>query len=498
MNCLHCGSEKIRKNGIRNNQQRIRCAQCGGSSNIEIASVVDKKIDVAGVKRYVITSCQNNADIHVNFLRALRSYCDINSAELLIVPILYRPTEFEKIEYNIPEDIQYEMVNFKKQLHDEVFVMGKFNFLPTTVNPLSGLESLSKGATLIVPSPQLRMKSSAVSATRHPAILHTTGAISRPEYANTKIGEKAKFNHSYSAVLIEIDSDNDFHIRALVGDNITGDFIDLGTEYFHSGGQVFAGSVAIVTGDEHAIFGSPEVEAATYTAPDSMVNVMQPSFVIRHDVLDMYSGSHHHKNDSIKSVGKYYFGLNSVEDEIKLTTDYLKRTSGNYFSVIVPSNHNDHLTKWLSTVNIKDEPWNAIFYHKLMYNTLVSLEKTETGVSHTDPFKLVCGWNGVERVKFLRSGESFRISDIELGAHGHEGKNGSRGSINQYSDLSSKYVIGHSHTPGIISGAYQVGTSSKLKLEYTSGPSSWMNTHCICYRNGKRQLVSVINGKWHA
>jgi hypothetical protein len=501
MNCLHCESSNTRLNGIRNGKQRVRCLDCGKSFSSEIeASALEPLVPVEGdIRRYVITACQNNAEVHTDFLKTLRKYCDINNAELLIVPILYRPTDFEVVEFNIPKNIKHEFVNFKKQIHNEVFVMGKFNFLPTTVNPLSGLESLSKGATLIVPSPQLRMKSSAVSATRHPAILHTTGAISRPEYANTKIGEKAKFNHSYSAVLIEVDSDNDFHIRTLVGENVSGDFIDIGYEYsYKKDAPEFVGAVSLVTGDEHAIFGSPEVECATYTDDTSIVKTLKPTFVVRHDVLDMYSGSHHHKNDAIKTVGKYYFGLNSVEDELKVTIEYLKRTSGPFFSIIVPSNHTDHLTKWLTTVNIKDEPWNAIFYHKMMYSVLSTLEKTETGIGHADPFKLACEWGGVENVKFLKHGESFRVSDIELGSHGHEGKNGSRGSINQYSDLSSKYVIGHSHTPGIISGAYQVGTSSKLKLEYTSGPSSWINTHCLCYNNGKRQLINIINGKWRA
>jgi hypothetical protein len=82
--------------------------------------------------------------------------------------------------------------------------------------------------------------------------------------------------------------------------------------------------------------------------------------------------------------------------------------------------------------------------------------------------------------------------------HGDKGASGQRGSIAGFSNLVDKVVVGHSHTPGIIGGAYQVGTSSRLKLDYTSGPSSWMNTHCLVYTSGKRQLINVINGKWKA
>jgi hypothetical protein len=35
-----------------------------------------------------------------------------------------------------------------------------------------------------------------------------------------------------------------------------------------------------------------------------------------------------------------------------------------------------------------------------------------------------------------------------------------------------------------------------LKAEYTSGPSGWLNTHCVIYPNGKRSLLNIIKGKW--
>jgi len=482
--------------------QRYKCRDCGFNfyEPVENNSVYESRSECRKTKRFVITACQNNTQIRVDFLKSLDNYCIRNEASLLIVPILYRQNEYDHVTYNIPNTINHEIVTKKVRIHDEVYVMGSFNFIPTAVNPLSGLESLSKGDTLIVPSPQLRMKSSAVSPTRHPAILHTTGAISYPEYTNTKVGEKAKFNHSFSAVLVEIDSDNDFHIRALVADK-NGSFVDLGYEYSSdSSTPTFVGAEALVTGDEHAIFTSPEVEAATYSDPFSIVKTLEPRYVVRHDVLDMYSGSHHHRNNSIKTVGKHTFGIDKVEDELKITVDYIKRTNdcGEFETIIVPSNHNDHLTKWLAEVDIKREPWNALFYHKLMYQVLSTLEKTDSGVSHADPFELYCNWNLLERTTFLKPGEGFNIVGVEVGSHGHEGRNGSRGSINQYADMSDKYVIGHSHTPGIISGAYQVGTSSRLKLEYTNGPSSWLNTHCAIYPNGKRQLITIINGKWKA
>lgn len=517
MQCKFCNSKNVIKRGTTATSQRYKCNDCHRWMNVK-SDVLDfcdipplqgkdaqltSLSDVGLPSRFVITSCQNNAGINENFLKSLESYCTHNNAELLIVPIIYRPNDHDEVLFNIPESTNYTMVTNKLRIHNEVFVMGSFNFIPTAVNPLQGLESLSKGDTLIVPSPQLRMKSLAVSATRHPAILHTTGAISRPEYSNTKVGEKALFNHSYSAVLVEIDKDNDFHIRVLNADD-DGVFYDIGHKYFPDGTEFFEGIEALVTGDEHAIFADPDVMNATYLNDDSMSNYLEPKFVVRHDLLDCATISHHTRKDNIKNIGKSIFNANKIEDELAVTVDYLLKTTmriENEFAfenIIVSSNHNDHLTRWFSEIDIKTEPQNAKFYHKYMYKIIDSMVQTETGVDHINPFEQFCKDVGVPRTTFLARDESFAIEDVELGVHSDKGTNGSRGSIQQFANLPSKYVIGHSHTPGIIGGAYQVGTSSYRRLDYTSGLSSWMNTHCLVYANGKRQLINIINKKWKA
>jgi hypothetical protein len=504
--CTSCNSTDIATRSIRltktgEPRQRYQCNDCGKYFTSSVAEVVLAEKKKSKITRYVITACQNNAEIHTEFLENLSNYCSYMDAELLIVPILYRPDDYELLTFKIPESIPHTLVRQRLKIHDEVYVMGSFNFIATSVNPLSGLDALSKGDTLIVPSPQLRMKSLAVSASRHPAILHTTGAISHPEYTSSKVGEKAKFNHSYSAVLVEIDADNDFHIRTLNGDDSTGIFYDIGMK-FTPGESVpmFAGCSTLVTGDEHAMFACPEVEAATYTNKDSIVGTLNPKYVVRGDVLDCFTINHHTRKDTLKNIGKNLFGLNKIEDELRITVDYIKRTTicGNFENILVASNHSDHLTEWLSHIDIKQEPWNAKIYFWLMYNVISSMEKTDVGVSHKNPFQIYCESVNLENTRFLSRDESFKIADVELSMHGDKGANGSKGVITQFANLCDKVVIGHSHTPGIVFGAYQVGTSSKLKLDYTSGPSSWLHTHCVIYSNGKRQLINIINGKWRA
>lgn len=127
---------------------------------------------------------------------------------------------------------------------------------------------------------------------------------------------------------------------------------------------------------------------------------------------------------------------------------------------------------------------------------LGSTKMEDGGPSTVDPFSywgrqvLKC------KHRFLARDESFIVKGIELGYHGDRGPNGSRGSRTAYGRIGVKSVIGHSHSPGIRNGCYQVGTNSRLRLGYNSGPSGWLHTDCIVYPNGKRSLLNIIQGKW--
>jgi hypothetical protein len=120
-----------------------------------------------------------------------------------------------------------------------------------------------------------------------------------------------------------------------------------------------------------------------------------------------------------------------------------------------------------------------------------------SGTTYPEPFAY---WGRkhlrADQFRFLERDESYVVAGIELGMHGDKGPNGSRGSARNLARIGVKSVIGHTHSPQIFEGCYQVGTSTKLKLEYTSGPSSWLNTHCVVYASGKRSLINVIKGEW--
>lgn len=453
---------------------------------------------IAGKKRFVITSAQSNTAIDRNFLESINKYCMKNYATLLIVPIRYRnPTSPDQtIEDEYPKEIEEFLFENNIKIHPKLKVLGSLKIAATAEYPLTGLAPISKGDSIVIGHNQLQMTTLPVQANDDPIIMTTTGTISEKNYSASKQGYKAEFNHSASAVVVELDGEMS-HIRHLNFDG-TG-FYDFDIYYSKDGAQHHYNAVtAVITGDEHAIFADPDVKEATY-GPNGLVKRLSPKYIVRHDVLDCYAVSHHHNKNILTKFKKYVTGENDMAKELDATIDFIVETTPKgSTNILVPSNHTDHLTKWLNEADVKNEQWNARLYHWLMYNVLHHIETQKT---IPDPFELYSRKPFVSQdcsVEFVTRSESYKIHDIEVAIHGDRGANGARGSREQFAKLPSKTIVGHSHSPGIEKGCYQVGTSSKIKLEYNDGPSSWMNTHCLIYKNGKRQLVNILKGRWRA
>lgn len=494
--CRYCGSTNTKSYGTRQNsngevKQRFKCKDCNREFSDNGYNKFDTQKELTS-EIIVITSAQNNCDIHHEFFDSLIGYCERRGASLHVIPVKYALYEEDELEWNVPAKYTLtESVKFSRKLR----ILGNISINPTLENPVAGMDYLSKGDSLIIGHPQLQMKTLAVNAVDSSAIIVSTGSCTEPHYSQTKQGEKARFNHSYSAIVVEKDGDQ-FHLRVLNADD-TGGFYDIDGYQIADSFTPITHVEALITGDEHAIFADPHVKNATYLFDDSIVKTLKPSIIVRHDVLDCYSISHHHKHNFFLKYGKFKTGLNDIEAELKITLNHiLATTPPKTTNLIVSSNHHDHLERWLNEADIRNEPWNAKIYHHLMYMMLDNVKIDGDTFSYTQPFELWVNSHNIDSIKFVSRTESEKIFDIEISNHGDVGTNGSRGSLLQYSRLAFKNVIGHSHSPGINKGAYQVGTSSNIKLEYTRGPSSWMHTHCVIYPNGKRQLINILNGRW--
>lgn len=480
--CPSCDSLDLTRNG--------NYKLCNGSTKTRFKCVACSKRFAVSLQpntstRYVITSAVPGADTNQSFFDTLQTYCKVNTAKLLVLGTKNKHhSAYDFVDQYLTSDT----LTFEEH---KVKILGSLHLGASLENPLSGFDAMSKGYSLIVGHPQVQLKTLPRVAEEYPAILTTTGSISTRMYSDTKQGTKSNFNHSMSAVVLELGEGDVFFIRHLNFDEATSSFYDIDKKYSLHEYTPSINATALVTGDEHVEHGDSEVLRATYTNSDSLLKTLSPRFLVRHDVFDGHSISHHHEKDTMMKYHKYVTQKNNVEAELDKTVKYLNDTTPpSSLSVIVQSNHNEHLQKWLNMCDPKTEPWNAKVYHKLMYQ---SLEAIEDGIV-PDAFQLYAEPRLNPNVIFIDRNKGLDIHKISIGIHGDVGANGSRGSRKQFSLLPKKCIVGHSHSPGIEKGCYQVGTSSKLRLEYNKGASSWHHAHCIIHPNGKRQLIFIVKG----
>jgi len=461
---------------------------------------------VTRAKRWVITAAQNNTAVNEDFLTSLEGYCDRNAAQLIVRPIRYRnPANALTPEAGYPEGMWWaeELENYLTDapLEFSKWVAPDIRIPATSGNPLSGLDSRSGEKHAVYAATQLMMRTIPTPQAKLPKILYSTGAVTLANYSTTKSGNLAEFHHSNSAIVVEeCSKTGNIFMRALSWDGES--FIDIDRQYSAATpkGVKAPRWEALIPGDEHAWFMDPSVEKATYAkGSKSMVGTGKPHVIVRHDLLDCYSVSHHHMADGIKLVNKATHGWGNLEKELNDTIDFLNRTTPKGVqNLIVSSNHNDHLSQWLGKGEKGVTPENAVIYHKLMAAVLESASRTDTGVKMDNPFEIYAEGKIKAQAEFLGGTGCYLIKDIDVSQHGHRGPNGSRGSARNLANIGVKSVIGHSHSPNIYRGVHQVGTSSFYNLEYAQGPSSWLHCHCVIHSNGKRQLLPIIDGDWRA
>lgn len=511
--CPSCNSERLKSKGIRTShskkQRRYKCKDCNTHFQVDIEDFKEKDFSVKlieptidfdenydGFNGIVVTSALNDTPTNEKFLKSLFKYCKEKSFKLFVIPIKYLNPSAMNMDKSatwsplVQDYLLRQTVKWKNKFK----IIGDCNIQATATHPLTSIDGLCEGITTIVGHPVVQMKTLPVNDWHNPVILHSTGCVSEKTfYSSTKAGYRASFHHCFGAVAIEFDNDR-FHLRQLFGDK-TGGFADL-DEYWTDKGSKKIEIDALICGDEHVIFGDDKAYNGTFFNEDSIVNVLKPKYIVRHDVLDCHSVSKWHDNDFLtryrKNVGTK---TTSVEEELNKTISHLEKSTPEFAtSLIVSSNHHDHLDQWLNNGSVKHDYINAEIYHFLMWRKLLAIKNGEEERNAFQIYLEDMYSADPDKVRFMKDG--FSLHGILLSEHGAHGPSGAKGSIQNLSRLGEKIVHGHCHSPGIMAGAMAVGTLSKIDLDYTSGATGWIHTNCIIHKNGKRQLVNVIGGKW--
>jgi hypothetical protein len=227
------------------------------------------------------------------------------------------------------------------------------------------------------------------------------------------------------------------------------------------------------------------------------MDTLKPSVQFMHDLID-FEIRNHHNADHYSLFSRHCHTHNSVAQEIEEVGRFLAWARRGYCeTVVVNSNHDNALTRWVKECDYRNDPPNAIFFLECQLRKYQAIRDRES-------FNLVA-WAlnkfdvTPKNVKYLRLDESYVIGgSIECGMHGHVGANGAKGNPRGLSRIGRKANTGHTHSAAILDGLYVAGVSGKLDQGYNVGPSSWSQSDIITYPNGKRAIITKSNGKWRA
>lgn len=432
--------------------------------------------------KYIVTSVQFNASVNKNLLENMLNFAKENNVDKILTFVQRgRYIEEDKLspliaENNI-ETIHSEMkLNANLKLYDT-------RILPQQINPFTGMnKKLSRDYSYILPSPKIRYESIA-SNSKYPRAFMSSGMLTHPNYKDhTAHGRKAEEQHQYGFVYVEILNNQIFTANQIEATR-KGDFQHL-TRKYHSGKVMDNQPEALVLGDWHNGDTDPYVKKESI----KMIHSLKPKRVVFHDLFNGHSINHHEKGQLLSELRNLRDNRIILEDEMRAVYDevwfFANKFKDTNF-IIVRSNHDDFLEKYIQHKMFIDDPKNFLFTCKI-----ISRIVNEKKIPLQEALLLI--GQLPDNVRFTQQDESLRVYGIELATHGHLGANGSKGSPNQFNSLNLKMITGHTHSPKLMENGMVVGTSTHLKLNYTHGASSWLNAHGILYSNGKYGLLTII------
>lgn len=478
-----------------------------------------------GVHFFILTAAQDKTHIHEDFwnnLLAYRSWLISEFAakcDLIVSGFTYNKKLFENNDPRVrSEDVWFDERVDPFIIHEPVAIgsklvfCGEMNTLPTATQPLSGFETYTRDKWGVFPHAKVQLRSIPTQKNALTKQIMTTGAITLPNYIRRKAGIKASFHHVCGAVIVAVASDGAFWCRHIQANSLKdGSFRDL--DRLVQCGQVMAGQrvEALTYGDIHHEKLDPQVALQTwgYDVSTGRVNPrlacldswLRPHFRFLHDLSDFAPRNHHNIKDHHFRFTTHHMGTHNVRDALMGCGRFVAEVSRSRSSdddcetVIIQSNHDNALLKWVKTADYKLDPENALFFLEC---DLQCHRWLREGRGELPLFEFVLRQADLpENVTFVGEDDSFLIcGDIECAMHGHLGANGAKASPAAFTRMGSKSITGHTHSPSITDGNVTTGVSGELDMGYNRGLSSWCQTHAVTYSNGKRALLTMMLGRF--
>ena len=469
------------------------------------------------VKRFILTSAQNNTFIHKDFWDNVLAMAKHYEAKIRVGTFSYNQNMFGKLavkngtKKDYEEELWYDpklmpyISDERIELAPGLTWCGNMNILPTEDNPISGLETYGGSTSVIFPHTKIEMRSIATMPDMPVKMIYTTGCTTLMNYLQKKLGIKAEHHHRYAFLLVEVDSDGNWWVRQVAARKNGKTIQDLNVLVENGAVTSTEATVdAITWGDLHATNSQPEIVTASMT----MLDALHPKYQFIHDVMEGVSVNRHYIKHA--PLPHQYFhrwlrGLHRVDEELKQSRAILEQYLRPWCQTVAPDANHDAkwLESWLSKFDYRYDPANAELFLRMQNFMYAEIRKDITAPKNVNLMKYAFEKEAKLKagaVKFLLPDESFTVGEVELGCHGHLGPNGTFGSPANLAKIGKKATTAHTHSAGIYHGLYVAGTSSKLTKDwdYTMGPSSWSWSHVLQYANGQRAVVTMKNGKWRA
>ena len=392
---------------------------------------------------------------------------------------------------NIPDN---DRPTIGKRLNSNISTPTRLSLTPQSKKPFTGINFVTKrygGNSVILASPKRMMQPVAQGASgEYPHMMITSGVCTRPNYNLGKLGISASEDHAYGFAVVNV-LDDKIYLARIVPAQTNGTFVDLGVKYAKGKNPERAEVSALEIGDSHFMEINPKVDRVNM----DMMEFLRPKSTFFNDVFAAVSVSVHNIGSPIIQSQLFEKGLTSLENELVLTGEYIKRNAelaqqwgGDIY--IKWSNHDDMLYRWLEKEGYRKDKENWNIANKILGEGPRREDCFEKAV------KLLC--EIPENVKFLKlGGDDVEVEGYLMSSHGHQGTNGSRGNLKQLEAIYKKVVIGHGHKLEVLHNAISVGTSTNIPLDYQLGnPSTSMAGNAVIYRGGLAQAIPIIKSKW--
>lgn len=424
-------------------------------------------------ERVLITSVVDGTEINWNFWNTLKYYAKKNCCDLYVLwgkPIkngkYFDEETFAELKKYLVTDLSFLL---------DPRCVAKDLFMPYgQKNPLINLDKLSnKLTTIIVGSPKQYLKTLPYDYNDTYKLAWSTGTISNIDYGPTIAAQLDCQHNTLGALFLEYNSDaGRYNVRNLIYKDDC--MIDLNNVYTENHVTKAKSIPAMVMGDLHL----PEEDEQSMQYATYLINSLNVETVVLHDIFSMNSISHHNFNQALTRYLNRTPETESLETEMMIASEKLdsftKSCQKSNF-VIIHSNHDDFITKYLN---------NCDFVHDTN-NVVTAMELFIDIVKGRNPLgKYLTAKN----VDFLEPGSSFEICGFELGQHGSCGIAGARGSAQSYSKTYEKSISGHTHSPATFETSVVVGTNSKIRLSYNKeGIANWAHNNVLIHKNGTYQ-----------